>query len=531
MRRNLLLLHPPGWDACVSGPYAAGPYLQGYLRAAGFGCRWVDISLAVANAHTQPITGQEAQAADQAGLDASNDLYFHREGLLRARAAGFAGSWTLREGFQPDDLDFGSSGSVRKHLATPAPYDDWLRQTLSRLVAEERPDFIGLSVAVPYQLFGAFRIATQLRDLAPDIPVVLGGNIPSRLVGQMALPWVFDLVDILSTHQGEETLAALLTAGPDRGSWSSVPNIRYREGEGVRATATRYLDRRLFAQPSYDGIDFDAYWGFPYATIMASRGCYYGKCPFCAIPYTWGEKGFLGHDHPAAVVQTMIDCIDKHGVNRFKFIEESLHPRIVDQLATHLLQAGVGAMWEGYARMDAPWFRPSFLNKAARAGLRKLYVGLELIDSDGRDLLGKKDRPAASEFLRAQADAGILVHLFVLVGHPGTGLDEAMRTIDFVLAHEHLIDTIEINGFRYEKHTTIADVLRRPDPARDWSMDDPYTSTLTPTLTPGAVNLLEEQLYWGFGSKAPRWTHALHQMVSPWAIPWKAHAGQAALAT
>lgn len=518
-RRNLLLLHPPGWDACVSGPYAAGPYLQGYLRAAGFGCRWVDLSLALANAHCQTISGAEAQSADLAGLDASNDLYFSREDQLQAVASGHEGSWTIREGFQPADLDFGSSESVRRHLTTPSPYDGWLKQALSGLLADERPDFIGLSVAVPYQLFGAFRTARLLRELAPDIPVVLGGNIPSRLAGQMALPWVFELVDILSTHQGEETLAGLLLAGPDRESWHAVPNIRYRDDSGVRETPTRYLDTRLFAQPSYDGIDFDAYWGFPYATIMASRGCYYGKCPFCAIPYTWGTKGFLGHDHPAAVVETMVDCVNRHGVNRFKFIEESLHPRIVDQLSSHLLDAGVDAQWEGYARMDAPWFKSSFLSKAARAGLKKLYVGLELVESDGRDLLAKKDRPAASDFLRAQADAGILVHLFVLVGHPGTGLDDAMRTIDFALEHEDLIDTLEINGFRYEKHTTIADVLRCPDPVRDWSLDDPYTSTLSPTLLPAAVNRLEDSLYWICGSQAPRWTHALHQMIAPWTTP------------
>jgi hypothetical protein len=514
--RSILLLQPPGWDICVSGPYSAGPYLQGYLKQAGFDCRWLDLNLLVGNAFASRISGGEAAGADSAGGAARDRLYFGRQVKLEEAARAFPGSWTLREGYQPDAIDLASPESVRLHLDAPFPYEAQLRKALAAALDEQRPCFVGVTITLPQQILSALHIARIVKSHAPDTRVILGGNIPSRLSAEMQLGWLFDEIDILAVHQGEETLAALLAAGPAPGRWRQVPNIIYRDNAEFVATEIKYLEKGAFAEPDFSDVEFDRYWGFPYAPVLAARGCYYGKCAFCAIPFVWGPGGFRGHGDLDAVYGTMRDTYDRYGISRFKLVEESMYAPMIAKIADRALADGLPLSWEGYARMDKPWFDSGFLDKASRAGLRKVYVGLELLEGESRRLLGKKDQPSAVEFLRRFHDAGILVHLFVLVGHPGTGVDEAMRTIEFALHHRHLIDTLEVNGFRYEKHTRIAGVDRISDPDRSWSLDTDYRSNLEPSLPPSFVDDIEMQLFRAISREVPSWTHPIHFMASPW---------------
>lgn len=47
---------------------------------------------------------------------------------------------------------------------------------LRRVVAERSPDFVGLSVSIPVHLPRAFEALAAVRDVAPRVPVVLGGQ-------------------------------------------------------------------------------------------------------------------------------------------------------------------------------------------------------------------------------------------------------------------------------------------------------------------------------------------------------------------
>lgn len=511
----------------MSGPYAAGPYLQGFLKGAGFDCRWLDLNLLVGNAFASQISGTDVAAADSAGAEARDLLYFGRQAQLEGAAQGFEGSWTLREGYQPATLDMTSPENVRLHISNPYPYEVQLRRALEVALDDQKPDFVGISVTLPHQLLPALQIASIVKTHAPEARIVLGGNIPSRLSAEFRLNWLFDQIDIVAVYQGEETLAALLSAGPSREAWRRIPNILYRDAGEFVATEIRYLEKVAFAEPDFSDVEFERYWGFPYAPVLGARGCYYGKCAFCAIPFVWGPGGFRGHGDLEAVYGTLRNTYERYGINRFRLVEESMYAPMIAGIAERALADGLPLAWEGYARMDRPWFNSDFLTRASRGGLKKVYVGLELLEGESRSVLGKKDQPSALEFLRRCDDAGILVHLFVLVGHPGTGVDEAMRTIEFALAHRNLIDTLEVNGFRYEKHTRISGVDRDPDPRRPWSLDTGYQSDLKPTLPPSLVDEIEMQLFRAVSREVPSWTHPIHFMASPWTKTRRAAAIQA----
>lgn len=513
----LLIVFPPGWDVCVPGPYLAGPLIKGFARAQGIDAHCIDLNNEIATEFVPRISRNEALRAIGVGGIGMDELYFGREAVLQKASAAFGGDWTIRDSFQPAGMDPGSSESVRAYLDTTPPYDAFATSRIAALLHDLRPGVVGITITIPGQIYGALYVAKLLKKLAPDIVLALGGNIPTRLSAEMSLPWVFDLVDVLVTNQGEETLVALAGAGGNRDLWSKIPNLRYRANGGIERTSSQLLQRASFAAPDYSDVAFASYWGDAYAPIVASRGCYYGKCSFCAIPFAWGNGGFLGTDDPREVALTMERCIEKFGIGRFKFIDESLHPKLVAELSERLSSDGASVEWEGYARMDSPWFDRTLLRTAARAGLRKLYVGLELMAGTSRLVLHKNDQPDARDFLLRLKDEGILVHLFLLAGHPGTSETDARRTLEFALDHQGLIDTLDVNGFRYEKHTMIPGVVRQPNPSRDWALEDPFATELAPSLGSAEIDSLEEMMFKMCRAAVPRWVHPIYYLSSPWA--------------
>jgi hypothetical protein len=199
-----------------------------------------------------------------------------------------------------------------------------------------------------------------------------------------------------------------------------------------------------------------------------------------------------------------------------KFVEESLHPKVVEHLSVALVDLQLGTKWEGYVRLDKPWMDAKFVRVAALAGLKKVYVGLELLEGENRSVFDKGDRPDIDRFLKLMADNGILVHLFVLVGHPGTTLDDALATMDYAFERKGLIDTLEVNGFRYERHTQIEGLTRNRQSGHDWALFDPYDSSLDPTYDQEAVDRMEDLLFRNYSYINPTWSHPIYNMISPW---------------
>ena len=516
MSSSGLVIFPPGWDVTVPGPYLAGPLLKGFATSRNVHIKTVDLNIEVVNRFAHPITAYEAERAVAGGRESMDTLYFGRQAELELAADRYDGSWTLRDAYQPNSFDPGVSASVKEHLYKISPYEKILKERLKELLDETGAKTVGVTIVVPSQIYGAFVIARLIRDIDPSVTTVAGGNIVTRLLEEMSLPWVFEFFDVLVTNQGEEPLVELVQNTDDRARWKEIPNLCYLDRGKVHKTTPRPLARKLFTQPDYSDVDFAAYWGFHYAPAIAVRGCYYGKCSFCAIPFAWGNKGYLGADRVETVVQSMIETYERYGINRFRFMEESLHPGTMRKISKQLIARGINLEWEGYARLDKAWFDPEFLKLTARAGLRKVYAGLEMIEEDSRNLLNKHDIPDAKEFLLRMKDAGILVHVFLLVGHPGTSSAEAMRSFDFVYENRDLIDTLDISGFRYEKHTEISGVNRRPDPIRDWVLNDPYQTDLKPSLGHAAMVEMERTLFSVASDLVPRWTHSIYHMSSPW---------------
>src|SRR5690242_2757782 len=115
-----------------------------------------------------------------------------------------------------------------------------VRRTVEDLVANVRPDVIGLSV-MTFQRSTARRIIGLVRALAPNIRVVVGGYDPSLAPEAWTDPAIG--VDIIVRGEGDVTFREVIRALEHDRPLAEVDGIWYRDGRLFRPTRHRKIAR------------------------------------------------------------------------------------------------------------------------------------------------------------------------------------------------------------------------------------------------------------------------------------------------
>ncbi|HEU0144857.1 MAG TPA: radical SAM protein [Nitrososphaera sp.] len=514
--KEVFLINPPGWILNAGGPYIALPLIKSALHAQGIQGTVIDANLDSALFYDLKIDKADLESiGGNFSLNALNKPYFREQNKMQQLAAAFSASWDIQLGYIPSGYDYKSSESVRELSTRGSVYTKYFLEELIPRIQEVSTPLIGLSVIVPQQLLPTFEFCRLLRGAGYEGKILLGGNLVTRIGSNFSLPWVFELIDGLILFQGEKSLPTYYKCLNKNLPLHHVPNLIWRDGEEVITNKIEYLRSDEFSRPDFSDLRVTDYWGNNYFTLLGSRGCYYGKCSFCAIPYAYGNDGFLGHDKPSNVLNDITSICGRYGVSNFKFTDEALHPTVLQKLSEDVLKEGVKCSFEGYARFDDFWRNERFLNLASKAGLRKVYLGLELIQSSKRDLLNKADSDDALEMLRKFHGAGIKVHVFTLFGYPGTGVDEAIDTIQFALEHKELIDTLDVFPFYYAKHTKVPLIRPLFNEDQDWAIEYDYEPTCDGVLRQYETGVLCEKLEEVIWEERPEWLHPTYRMISP----------------
>ncbi|MGQ0527813.1 MAG: B12-binding domain-containing radical SAM protein [Alphaproteobacteria bacterium] len=508
----------PGWTLHAGGPHIALPLLKGFLEHHGVEARLYDLN----NESTRYLGVHVTEAAAQKACStptrqSMNALYFGAEDRLQEVARPFGGTWYAQEGYRHKQCVLSSPDSVRKYSRDVSPFTRYFEEEAVPRMLEQNPRIIGLTLVVPSQILPTFELVRLLRKAGYDDTIVLGGNIVTRIFDDMALDWVFDLIDGAVKLQGEQVMLDIYKALEKGTGFSDVPNLMWRKEDGtIAVNKQKLLEPADFVQPDFDGMPVHDYWGTNYLTMIAARGCYYNRCSFCAIPFGYGERGYIGMAPAVRVLESMKSSAQQYGISRFKFVDESFHPKLMADLVRLILRDNFKCTFEGYFRLEETWMNRDFLSLCYKAGLRKMYLGLELVPGETRSLLDKKDGANPLEFLKAIHDIGIKAHVFSMFGYPGTGVREAFDTIDFTLKNHSLIDTLDVFPFYYARHTKVEGVEILRDHGMTWNVEHRYRALDASSLPTEQVHVLAKKLSDVIWREHPQWLHPIYRMVSPW---------------
>ncbi|HEV6965512.1 B12-binding domain-containing radical SAM protein [Roseateles sp.] len=332
-------------------------------------------------------------------------------------------------------------------LAEPPHLIDRTLQRLALQALDEHdPGVVLLSVPFPGSVYAALRIAQAIKAARPEVVTVLGGGYVNTELRDLAEPRLFDFVDHVTLDSGERPLLALLEHLAGRRSRARLVRTFSREGGEVRYTNFVEPDIPFeeVGTPTWDGLPLDRYLSLldmlnpmnrlwsdgRWNKLTVAHGCYWKKCSFCDVSLDYISR------YEAASATVLVDRIEaivkETGQTGFHFVDEAAPPKVLKALAEELIRRGVAISWWGNIRFEKT-FTPELCQLLADSGCIAVSGGLE-VASDRLLKLMKKGVSVeqVARVTKAFADAGVLVHAYLMYGFPTQTAQDTVDALEYV---------------------------------------------------------------------------------------------------
>jgi anaerobic magnesium-protoporphyrin IX monomethyl ester cyclase len=346
---------------------------------------------------------------------------------------------------------------------------------IAQAVEAEGPDAVALSCLSTTTYPAVKHLARQLKNRAPQIPIIAGGAFAS-MNSDRILKDCAD-IDCVGVGEGEELLPDYLHHLTDPGS---VAGLVWRQAGEIVQNVSRPLIRDLnqFPYPDRTSLPIDYIESLPldvpavlsldkFCTMQTSRGCPY-SCIYCDIPSLSRRKWrYRSAQHVLGEMQQLSDqgyrsiyLTDDHFLLNRKRISEVCRGIIKRQLKFH---------WGCEGRVDAVAVDQLPIMKEANCNF--LAFGVEAGTQKVLDRLNKRQTLKQVEHTVSEAKRqGIArVHGFFLISSPGETEKDVMASFRF--AARLKLDTFGFNRLCAYRGTPLwQEYINRGiiDDERDW---------------------------------------------------------------
>jgi radical SAM superfamily enzyme YgiQ (UPF0313 family) len=360
--------------------------------------------------------------------------------------------------------------------------DDLLEQ-----IARGAPKAVGISVHASNREFSK-KFIRELRRAAPATLVILGGY---DCADPVAGPALYPDFDYMAIFEADLTIGPLATALARGERPKDLPGIVSRFDTPGRA----WLPGPLLTD--LDAVDFPRYqwmslasYGVPGGSmpLMASRGCSWGRCRFCAecFPYRFRSPHKIADE---------IEEWTNRGAFDFHFYDSDVNgnPEALHDLCSEIIRRGLRVGLSAQIRVDKR-STPDYFQHLRKAGFHRLRFGVDGWTDHALSLQRKGYRlETVVANLRDCHAAGIGVGVNLVIGVPGETEADIDETIENIVANKDSVGAVEfINPlslrtvseyfrnaeryqirFRKDKAAIVADRLYYvPDDL--WYSEDPY---------------------------------------------------------
>ena len=330
--------------------------------------------------------------------------------------------------------------------APPNLVDQTLAELTLATIAEHQPQLVLLSVPFPGSVYGALRIAQSIKQHHPDIRIGLGGGFVNTELRELAEPRLFDFVDFVTLDAGERPVLALVEHVAGQRSRERLVRSFMRDAERVKYLNWPEPDIPFedVGTPTWDGLPIHDYLSLldmlnpmhrlwsdgRWNKLTIAHGCYWKKCSFCDV-----SLDYIGR-YETATASTLVDRIERivaeTGQTGFHFVDEAAPPKVLKALAEELLRRKVQISWWGNIRFEKT-FTPELSELLAESGCIALSGGLEVASDRLLDLMKKGVTvEQVARVTRGMADAGILVHAYLMYGFPTQTLQDTVDALEYV---------------------------------------------------------------------------------------------------
>lgn len=315
---------------------------------------------------------------------------------------------------------------------------DWFMPIIkeaAQAIIRARPKMIGFSVQQCNEHFTR-RLINYIREAYPEIIVIVGGfSCYNAEIGRRSFPDC----DYMCIGEADQSVGPLVEALARGETVRNFPGVLSRFDDPgtpyIPAPMPHNLDVLPYPRYEWFGLDiYQNYNGYRLVPVIASRGCRWSRCSFCAERFYWRIR-------TAANFVDELEWLNNHGCSLFMFNESDLNgqPDRVIEICDEIIRRKLKVRLTGQLRVNKLCGR-EFYAKLREAGFVSLRFGVDAF-SENTLRLQKKGYTKAmvSETLRACAEVGIYTEVNWVIGIPGETDADVDEGIDFILENRSYI--------------------------------------------------------------------------------------------
>jgi hopanoid C-3 methylase len=237
------------------------------------------------------------------------------------------------------------------------------------------PEMVAVTALTP-EVYAAQSILQRVKSFSAEIFTVVGGHHATLLPQDFFVPQV----DAVAMGQAEFMFGHLVAALADRRGLDGVPNIVWRNRDGVFVSNGRSqgrIDLSNLPMPRRDLTEsyrneyfflFDK----PDTSVATSRGCPF-RCKFCSVHEFY--HGGISQMSPQRVVSEMADISSDH----ITIVDDNflMNRRREDAIADLIRTEGIRKRFSMECRTDSIVRHPELVAKWVDIGLYAVLLGLE----------------------------------------------------------------------------------------------------------------------------------------------------------
>ncbi len=365
---------------------------------------------------------------------------------------------------------------------------EYYKSILDEIISKNA-QYIGISINSTGQIIPGLTLANILKNKT-KAHINIGGNFFGRVKDAVVKnPGFFDLFcDSLLVEEGERPVVELADYISGKIEIDKVSNLIYKkDGEVVINETKKPMKLDEMGIVSLDGYDFSKYFApeiiLPF---QSSRGCYWGKCSFCDQDF--GQN--FNVKNVEKLTDEFIELKEKYGIKYFEFIDESVSPAYLSELADKIKEKNIDINYFFDARLEKT-FTKETLQKGFKSGLKMVLWGLESGSDSVMELINKGiDIDKRLEILKNSNDAGLWNFAFIFFGFPTETQEDARKTIKMLCENNDIIHSYGRSVFTMGKHTKLKDEPEKYGITAVY----PAVDEFSPTYTFDCIGMTKDEL-------------------------------------
>jgi radical SAM superfamily enzyme YgiQ (UPF0313 family) len=275
--------------------------------------------------------------------------------------------------FEPLALEYLAAGVAPDHDVRIL--DMRLDTDLDFHLRDFRPDVVGIT-SYTVHVNTVNRLFEQIKSFNPEICTVVGGHHATVSPGDFYTPHI----DLIVSGEGVFPFREAMVRLEKKQGLSEMPGaISLANGAVLLHQDDHDLDLDAFPFPRRDLTNayrqsYFSEWMRPLASIRTSKGCHF-RCQFCALWKLTGGR-YLSRT-PERIVEELGTIREDYVF--FADDESLLDTARMATLADLIVRTGIRKRFFLYGRSDTIAHNPKLLEKWKKAGLERIFVGLEFM--------------------------------------------------------------------------------------------------------------------------------------------------------